>query len=218
VSSLLLAVLALRIAERLAAEGGWWLVVLGLPVGYLCADALSGSVHWFCDRFFAEDTPVLGRVVIAPFRDHHRHPRRITAYGFLHQDTSSFFLMLPPLLFAWFRDLPLGAGAVSLFACSALFALALGSFGTNLFHKWAHARSVPPGVRTLQRLGLILRPSGHRVHHRDHRRSFCVTSGWLNGVLDATGVLLGIEVLVRASQRRLGRSPVVRRDEEGSAG
>ena len=42
------------------------------------ADAISGLVHWGCDHYFAEDTPLLGPALIAPFREHHRDPLAIT--------------------------------------------------------------------------------------------------------------------------------------------
>lgn len=37
-----------------------------LLLGYLAADILSGTVHWFCDTFFSEDTPLIGQVLIRP--------------------------------------------------------------------------------------------------------------------------------------------------------
>ena len=46
-------------------------------IGYLAADFLSGTVHWFCDTFFNAKTPLIGRFLIQPFRDHHSQPRRI---------------------------------------------------------------------------------------------------------------------------------------------
>jgi len=43
-------------------------------LGAVAADLASGVVHWACDTFFAEDTPVIGRALIFPFREDHRDP------------------------------------------------------------------------------------------------------------------------------------------------
>ena len=103
--------------------------------------------------------------MIQPFRDHHVHPQRITCYRLIEQDTTNFFLMLPPLAVAFWLEAP-GPGSVgALFWCCCLLGLATGSFGTNLFHKWAHARNPPVVGRWLQRGGLILWPERHQRHH-----------------------------------------------------
>ena len=76
-----------------------------------------------------------------------------------------------------------------------------GSFGTNLFHKWAHAENPPVVGRWLQRAGLILGSARHQRHHRDYSRGFCVTSGWMNPLLDALHFFPRVELLVRLLQR-----------------
>lgn len=200
VASALLASLLLRIG--VAVDGGTaWLVVAALLLGYLLADLLSGTVHWFCDTFFSEDTPLIGKLVIQPFREHHVHPQRITRYRFLEQDTTNFFLMVPPLAVASWLGAPRPESPGELFWCSCLLGLAGGSFGTNLFHKWAHAATRPVAVRWLQRSGLILGPRRHQRHHRDYSRGFCVTSGWMNPFLDRLRFFSRVEGLIRFFQR-----------------
>ena len=168
-----------------------------LLLGYLAADILSGTVHWFCDTFFSEDTPLIGQVLIRPFRDHHTHPHLIVEYKLLEQDGSNYFIVLPPLWLAWTWGGPDPEGWFAVAAHAALFGFALGSLGTNLFHKSAHAEQVPAGVRWLQRHRLILSPEAHRVHHRDYLRGYCVTSGWMNGILDGVGFFPRAECFVR---------------------
>jgi len=85
----------------------------------------------------------------------------------------------------------------ALFWCCLLLGLATGSFGTNLFHKWAHEPNPPVVVRWLQRSRLILGPERHQHHHSDYSRGFCVTSGWMNPVLDALGFFPRLERVVR---------------------
>jgi ubiquitin-conjugating enzyme E2 variant len=200
VSSMLLAILLVRIVVALAAGTSPWLVFPALLVGYLFADLISGTVHWFCDTFFEEDTPIIGRIVIQPFRDHHVHPQRITRYRFIEQDTTNFFLMLPPLAVAFWMGEPRPGSIGTLFSCCLLLGLATGSFGTNLFHKWAHEPKPPVVVSWLQRSGLILGPERHQRHHSDYSHGFCVTSGWMNPVLDALGFVPRLERVVRFFQ------------------
>lgn len=209
VSSVLLAALLFRLFGALAATT-WaspaaWVVLPALLLGYLLADMISGTAHWFCDTFFSPDTPLIGKVLIQPFRDHHDFPGRITRYRFLEQDTSNFFILLPPLALATWTEAPQGESWVQMFCCCALLGLAVGSFFTNLFHKWAHQRRPPAAVRWLQRRGLILSPERHAQHHRDHSRGFCVTSGWMNPLLDRLRFFSRIEGAVRSLQGALRR-------------
>ena len=69
----------------------------GAAVGYVAADLASGLLHWFCDRFFEEDSPLIGAVLIHPFREHHRDPLAMTHHGFLEL-TGNTCLGLAPIL------------------------------------------------------------------------------------------------------------------------
>ena len=201
VSSALFVTLLVRISFALAAGTSAWLVLPAFLLGYLLADLASGTAHWFCDTFFEEDTPVIGKLVIQPFRDHHVHPHRITLYRFIEQDTTNFFLMLPLLAAAFWLEAPRPESVGALCGCCCLLGLSAGLFGTNLFHKWAHARKPPAVVRWLQGGGLILGPERHQRHHCDYDRGFCVTSGWLNPLLDALRFFPRVELVVRFIQR-----------------
>ena len=55
--ALLLAPLLQRLAAGPTTPWEWAAMAAGATVGYLAADVASGLVHWFCDRFFEEDTP-----------------------------------------------------------------------------------------------------------------------------------------------------------------
>jgi ubiquitin-conjugating enzyme E2 variant len=163
-SAMLLMVLAGR------AEFSWWMLVAGL----LAADLASGLVHWFCDNYLAETTPVIGRLIIAPFREHHRDPLGITRHGWMELLGNSGLALAPVM------GMSLAAGAAESFV--AVFSPFL--MLTNVFHKWAHEIEPPRIVRWLQRAHLILSPAWHGVHHREGRHAYCITGGWLNPLLD----------------------------------
>ena len=90
---------------------------------------------------------------------------------------------------------------LALFTHAALCGFAAGALGTNLFHKWAHAEQAPSIVRWLQRRRLILSPDAHRVHHRTYTGGYCVTSVWLNAVLDVVNFFGRAERAIRWLQR-----------------
>ena len=197
-----LVLFSVRLAGPLLTPSAWPWLATGFLVGYLLADLLSGTVHWFCDSFFAPDTPLIGRTIIHPFRDHHDHPDAITQYGFLEQDSTSYMIIIPPLLLALRAGGPDVTSPTAVFIHGLLFTFAVGALGTNLFHKWAHARRVPPGVRWLQERGIILSPEAHHLHHSAYTHGYCVTHGWMNVILDRVDFFGRAERLIRTAMRR----------------
>jgi len=171
-----LAVLALRVWRALETPAQSAMVLLATATGYLLADLLTGFVHWFCDTFFDEATPLVGPGLIAPFREHHRDPMLMTRHGFLELTGSSFRGLAPLLgLFVW-RE-----GAATALVNAFVLALAAGAVATNLLHRWAHDPSPPPAARILQRMGIVLTPGRHARHHQPpYAVAYCVTSGWMN--------------------------------------
>lgn len=171
--------------------------IIFFVLGYALADLMTGTVHWFCDSFFSENTPLIGPLIIASFREHHTHPQLFTQDKFIEQDTTSFFLLLVPLVLA------VGSKSSNIYDLSnylwhcTLIGLSIGAFGTNLFHKWAHQKNPPRFAKKLQKIGLILTPELHKKHHRSYSESFCVTSGWLNPLLDYINFFPKLESFIR---------------------
>jgi len=153
-----------------------WAAAAALVAGYLAADLVSGLVHWFSDTYFEERTPVIGRLLIQPFREHHRDPAGITRHGAAELTGNSALALLPVMLWG-----PPESGVLGVWILS--FALSL--MATNVIHRWAHAGEVNGVVRALQRARLILPPEHHARHHAgDHRSAYCITSGWCDWLLD----------------------------------
>jgi ubiquitin-conjugating enzyme E2 variant len=98
--------------------------------------------------------------------------------------------------------LPIHAAAwTRLHLQAAVFCLSvfLFAFMTNQIHKWAHLEHPPLVARPLQRLRLILSVEHHRGHHSgSHTARYCITTGWLNPVLDRAGFFRISERAVQA--------------------
>lgn len=194
----LLFTLGIRVAVALWMTQAWALILVASLLGYLCVDFVSGMAHWFCDTFYDVDSAFIGPTLIAPFRDHHTNPKAISSYGFLEQDGANYIIILPFLVFSWWVEGPVASSWGSLFGHSFLFAFGLGAVNVNLFHKWAHADKVPPGVRWLQSMNLILSPEHHGLHHaQDFSKGYCVTSGWMNRILDPIRFFSALEQATR---------------------
>ncbi|MEE8167023.1 MAG: fatty acid desaturase CarF family protein, partial [Myxococcota bacterium] len=84
--------------------------------------------------------------------------------------------------------------------------LSFSIVATNQFHCWAHVAAPPRWVRPLQNWGLILSPKRHALHHRtEHNQAYCVTSGWLNPLLDRYRVFARLERGLDRLRRKASR-------------
>jgi ubiquitin-conjugating enzyme E2 variant len=166
--------------------------LLGGITGYLFADLIAGLVHWIADRFFDPETPLLGPMLIAPFREHHVDALGITRHDFFEVSGNNALMTIP--LVGIIFLLPEPTSFPTFFLLAHLFSLSVALVATNQFHRWAHSPSPPPLAKRLHAWGLILTPRGHALHHRrGHDRAYCVTSGWLNPLLDRVRLFERIE-------------------------
>lgn len=198
----LFALLGMRVFGAVASAGSWWMLLPCVPAGLLVADLTSGAVHWFGDSFFREESPVVGRVLIGPFREHHRDPEGITRHGLLELHGNSCIPVVAALLLAVWLQPDLSAPGWRLGSLGFLF-FALGASATNQFHVWAHRPRVPRLVAALQRWQLILPPEVHQRHHSGgFRESYCITTGWWNPLLDRVRFFPRLEERIRTTLRR----------------
>ncbi len=183
----LLAWLGVHGVTGAARAGALWCIPVAAVAGIAAADLTTGCVHWFCDRCFRPETPWIGRLLIEPFREHHRDPKAIAGHGWLelHGNSCLPVAVLLALVLALLGGEPDPTRLVSIGAHVFLFWFGLAAAFTNQLHAWAHADRVSRPVAWLQRRGLILSPERHAVHHRGgFDRSYCVTTGWMDPVLD----------------------------------
>jgi ubiquitin-conjugating enzyme E2 variant len=184
----------------------WALAAVGLALGALAADGLTGLVHWACDTWGSEDTPWLGPSLIHAFREHHRdpeamlrhHPIDVNREPTIAAATALALACWPPAT-VWLAD-HVGVHAF-------LWALAVYGASANQLHYWAHAPRVPVPVRWLQRRRFVLSPEAHGRHHRaPHTGGYCISTGWLNPILDAAGFWRGLERAITRLTRAEARA------------
>ncbi|MCA1621724.1 MAG: fatty acid desaturase family protein [Acidobacteria bacterium] len=185
--------------QRLSQAEAGWLAVPGVLLGLAFGDFVTGLVHWAADTYCGEDTPVIGRGLVRPFRVHHVRPLEICDHGLVETVGNTCILAAPLLalflaLAAYGETSPASAFAVF----TAIMTVGV-TVATNQFHKWAHQENPPPLARALQRAGIILSPEHHREHHAaPFESSYAITNGWLNPLLNRTGFFRRLEGALRA--------------------
>ena len=168
---------------------------LAMLLGLAGADLLGGVAHWACDTFGSERTPVVGPLVIAPFREHHVDPQILARKDFFDASSSNAWAGLS-LLTPWLLLVP--APSTPLAVALDSFAVSLSGFVflTNAYHQWAHQEEPPRLARWLWRLHLAIPPEHHARHHARGDGAYCVTTGWCNAQLERWGVFERVERLV----------------------
>ncbi|MFN7956397.1 MAG: fatty acid desaturase family protein [bacterium] len=194
------AVLETTLVTRLALDSAGHGVTLALAVtlALVGIDFLSGLVHWAADTWGTPEWPLVGRTLIAPFREHHEDPLAITRHDFVETNGSSMLVALPAMLLAAAVPLERLGEAARLGVATVTF-LAAGAVLTNQAHKWSHTARRPSWVVALQRAGLLVSREHHAVHHRaPHTRAYCITFGWLNPILDRVRFFPVLESWIQA--------------------
>jgi plasmanylethanolamine desaturase len=158
----------------------WMTVVI---LGYLASDFISGFVHFLGDTYGDENAKFFGPSFIKPFRVHHTDPQEICRHDFIELNGNNCLVCIPVGVFAYW----IVPAATSQWAALVLLVIAsmlFWVFMTNQFHKWAHDTQPPRVVAVLQRVGLVLSPQHHAIHHRaPYDRYYCITVGWMNPLL-----------------------------------
>jgi len=184
---------------RFVAEGWWLWVVLALPLGVAAIDFVTGVVHWACDRFGDATTPIVGPLLISAFREHHIDPERMVDHDWIETNGEPCVLAALALavLAGWAPHVQSGVVAGS---ATVHWTMAVMGAWANEVHKWAHMSSAPRLARLLQRTGLALRPNDHACHHQaSHDSGYCISTGWINPLLDRLGLWSWLERALRGT-------------------
>lgn len=179
---------------------GWWIsVTIAVVLGIAAIDLLTGMVHWACDRFGDATTPIVGPLLIRAFREHHLDPGKMVDHDSIETNGEPCFLSALALvvlaLLAPGVESSVGAAAVTF-----VWTMATAGAWANQVHKWAHMADPPRLASSLQRVGLALRPDEHACHHlAPYDSGYCISTGWMNPLLDRLGLWSWLERSLRRS-------------------
>jgi len=205
----LLFALSLALSLWLAGVPDWRWLPAALAAWY-AADLLSGLTHMVMDyrpctpgiglaevfhyegsRESADYQALRARVMpqISPFerlvydfKNHHPRPDALGRRPFLVQIGSTvLFAGLPAALL-----LNLAAVIVPLPGWLIAFAVVLIIGGTlaQYFHGTLHRSDNPWIVQAMRRIGLLMTPQAHALHHATLRRDFATNNGWSNPLVN----------------------------------
>jgi len=161
-------------------------LVSAFALAAVWADFVSGMLHWACDTYGSVATPVVGKLLIRSFREHHIDPVAITRHPFFETNGNSILATLPFAVFLAFNPPTAVSGGFYYFLMCFLTCSTLLLSFTNQIHKWAHSHEPPSVIRTLQKMGVILEGRAHQKHHfNPYDRDYCITTGWLNPLFEA---------------------------------
>jgi hypothetical protein len=197
------------VAYALRGQVSWWSPLVVFAALYL-ADVLSGVAHFVVDYtpnvtgvglkelyhyqgsrasedYLRRRKEALRQIngfqeIVFDFKVHHRTP---AALG-----RRSFLVMTVPVIV--YGALPITVGLVALGELGwmppdlSLFVVIMVACGTmsQYVHACTHKKPIPWLARVLQRVGLLISPKAHDVHHRHPDRQFCLLNGWANPLVD----------------------------------
>ncbi len=195
-----------------------WLTVAAFLTGFIVADWVSGYVHWLADTWGSTSTPLVGKALIGPFREHHVDQRAITRHDYIQTNGNNCAISVPWAIGSFLTPLDHGYHHLALFMVVSISSMIFWVMMTNQFHKWAHETDEerPLIVTWLQRLHLILPPEHHQIHHTaPFLDYYCITTGWLNWPLKKIGFYRWAERWTTAITTALGKPWLPRTDDIG---
>jgi hypothetical protein len=164
---------------------------------WLASDWLAGFWHWLEDEYFDESWPIIGTYVAKPNQLHHSQPLAFLEGNYWQRNYTAIMPALAAIAVAAWFSAPWQVLLTFAFASQA-----------NEIHAWSHMRGkLSRWVVVLQEIGLLQSPRHHGEHHRSpFSIKYCVSTDWLNPILDAVKFWRGLEYLVFYTLRIRSRS------------
>ena len=191
-------------------DPSWWMLPAAL-LGWYAADLMSGLIHMYMDYrpctpgkrlndiFFYEGsreseeylTMLRDRMAnVGPFerisydfKNHHPRPDALGRRPLWRLIGSTVVVAALPLSLlgnaaAWLRLAP---G----WFMAGLCAMLLGGAFAQFFHGALHRAHNPWFILALRRIGLLMTPAAHQLHHDTLQQDFATNCGWSNPVINA---------------------------------
>lgn len=183
-----------------AALAGWYVADLLSGVTHLYMDyrpctpgiGLDRLFHYSGSRESAEYLAMRNRVMpqISPFerlvydfKNHHPRPDALGRRPFLVQIGSTIlFVSLPASILL---SIACMLFAIPGWLVAGLVVLIVGGTLAQYFHGTLHRADNPAIVETMRKVGLLMTPEAHALHHATLRRDFATNTGWSNPLVNA---------------------------------
>jgi hypothetical protein len=121
--------------------------------------------------------------LVYDFKNHHPRPEALGRRPFLVQIGSTIlFVSLP---FSILLNLLCLTIAVPGWLIAGAVVLTIGGTLAQYFHGTLHRPDNPWIVRAMRRVGLLMTPNAHALHHQTLRRDFATNTGWSNPLVNA---------------------------------
>jgi hypothetical protein len=188
-----------------------WRWIPGVAAGWYIADLLSGLTHMYMDyrpctpgvglermfhypgsresaEYLALRDGVLPRIspferLVYDFKNHHPRPEALGRRPFLVQIGSTIlFLSLP---FSIVLNLLCMAVGLPGWLIAGAVTLTVGGTLAQYFHGTLHRSDNVWVIRATRRVGLLMTPEAHALHHQTLRRDFATNTGWSNPLVNA---------------------------------
>jgi plasmanylethanolamine desaturase len=171
-------------------------MLLAMLAAWVFTDFACGMIHWAGDTWGRPGMPVIGRMLVRSFREHHVDPKAITRHGTVQVLGEQAIIAAPLIALLKLYD-PADEDTAGAALLVGMYTVMLAAMAANLFHRWAHMRKPPLVARALQRAGIIISFRHHARHHRPpYTQSYCVAIGWLNPLLDRIRFWRALEWLI----------------------
>lgn len=192
-----------------ARDPSWWMIPAALAGWYL-ADLASGLVHMAMDYhparlgvgldriYFYEGSRESGEYqqmfrsamarlnpferLVYDFKNHHPRPHALGRRTMLRQIGSTVVAGSLPL--SVLLNLACLVWPVPGWLIAGALSLLIGGTFAQYFHGTLHRDRNPWIVNAMRRVGLLMTPSAHQLHHDTLRRDFATNSGWSNALLN----------------------------------
>jgi hypothetical protein len=203
-------VLSLLLNLWFAGVPDWRWIPAAFAAWYV-ADLLSGLTHMYMDyrpctpgigldrmfhysgsreseEYVALRAEVLPRIspferLVYDFKNHHPRPEALGRRPFLVQIGSTIiFAALPFSILLNLLSLEI---AIPGWLIAGLVVLTIGGTLAQYFHGTLHRPDNPWIVNARRRIGLLMTPEAHALHHATLRRDFATNTGWSNPLVNA---------------------------------
>jgi hypothetical protein len=188
-----------------------WRWIPAMVAAWYLADLLSGLTHMVMDyrpctpgigldrmfhfagsresaEYAALRAEVLPRIspferLVYDFKNHHPRPEALGRRPFLVQIGST--IMFGALPGSVLLNLLCLAFAVPGWLIAGAVVLTIGGTLAQYFHGTLHRAQNPWIVLAMRRVGLLMTPEAHALHHATLRRDFATNTGWSNPLVNA---------------------------------